>query len=78
MPERMRKISQAILRLNQAWKVIYMETLNKLSDDEVRILPDNGFRFQRETLEQRMARTGLPLSVGKVPELGEAKGREPW
>ena len=33
---------------------------------------------KRETLEERMERTGLPLVVGQIPDMGQPKGREIW
>ncbi|SCY61494.1 Helix-turn-helix [Lachnospiraceae bacterium XBB2008] len=55
-----------------------MNTLNHMTDDQIRELIDSGFRFEHKTLEEYINESGGELTVSDETDWGTPVGREIW
>ena len=59
-------------------KQLDMKLLELLTDEQIKALLKQGFRFKHKTLEERIAENGGVLTVSKEIDWGEPMGREIW
>lgn len=75
--ERAKRLGKYATGLSEG-KLLDMDVIEKLSDEQIRELLASGFRFRHRTLEEYIELSGKPLQPTAEFDWGKPVGRELW
>ena len=75
--ERAKRLGKYAFGLSEG-KLLDMEVIEKLNDEQIKELIATGFRFRHKSLEEYVELSGKPLQASTEIEWGKHVGREVW